>query len=1022
MHKISSDKKLQANKFKLWRSIDNYHAPQGKELNKNTENEEAQGGFRQLIERGAAANLNRKSFLTLMGASLGMAALQCSKEPLEKIVPYVTRPPETFPGIAVYYASAQLTSEKVTPVLLKTREGKPIHVEGHSDHPLTQGAVTADTYASIWDLYDPDRVKEPQKRNGETFAATTWKEVLAALIPRLNETAVVLSRPSFSPSEKSVLQEVLALGNTKQVVYDPIGNQQEVLEGERLSYGKTIIPQYRFDKADVILAVDADFLGTWLSPEVFSRQFSKRRNPDNGDMNHLMVAESMMSLTGSNADARYVLHSGSQKALLLGLANFLGSTQAKVKVYTLKKTAELTGLPEEKIKEIGERLQQARGKSLVVAGGPLSRSGNVGELQVAANLLNNMLGNDGKTVFSQNPMKTEGDISSPQKLQALLDDMKAGKIKTLIIDRANPFFDLPRTSGFQEALAKVEVVAVIGSHMDDTAVKAHWLLPVSHYLESWSDALFYGYYMPVQPVIRPLHNTKCAGDVWLSLLQILKEGTGAASAPATFYDYIRKNIAPAYLSADFERDWSALIARGFVSVNQNADNRSFSAEALNVLSEAKIEGDFRLNLYQSVLLGDGSGGNISFRHELPDPVSKVTWDNYLAVSYADAHDKNWKSGDVVQVSFDEQSLEVPVSVQPGIKKGNLFMAFGYGHEEIGQVGKDIGVNAWQVADFVNGSYRMAALPVAVKKTTKKHRIVTTQTHDDMAGRDLAKFTSFSEYKKHPHAGNHEHNMPAGPDGVKGLYKDVDYSQVNRWVMNIDLTKCTGCTACVMGCYSENNVPAVGKKEISVGREMTWLRIDRYYYSAEHDAHAEANVHQDMENPAVIYQPVMCQHCENAPCENVCPVGATSHSYEGLNDMAYNRCIGTRYCADNCPYKVRRFNWFENWSRKIRDPQQFALNPDVTVRSRGVIEKCSFCVQRINEKRQVARLENRPVREDELKTACQQGCPTEAIHFGNANDRSTFVGANETNPRQYRLLEEINTRPRVQYMTRIVNRV
>lgn len=992
-------------KFKLWRSIDSYHSK-----TQSNEKKEVTKSFQDLIERGAKANLNRKSFLTIMGASLSMATVQCVREPLEKIVPYVTRPPETIPGVPVHYASAQVTSEVVTPVLLKTREGKPIYVDGNQDHPLSGGGVSSDTHASIWDLYDPDRVKEPQKKSGGTFADATWENAIKTISARLNDSAAVLSRSSFSPSESFLANEIATKFSLRQVVYDPIGNQQEVLTGEKLSYGTEIIPDYRFELADVILSVEADFIGTWLSPEIYSYRFSKRRNPDTGDMNHLMVAESFMTLTGANADSRYAMHAGSQKALLLGLAKILGSTHEKVQDYTLAKVSAETGIKEETITEMAARLKNAAGKSIVIAGGSTGRQGVVGELQIAANLLNSLLGNEGKTIRSQAPMKSSADISSPQELASLIADMNSGKIKTLLIDRANPVFDLPLASQFKEALEKVELVVSIADHMDDTATKSHWVLPVSHYLESWSDAYSYGYYMVVQPVIRELHNSRSAGDIWLLL----------AGMPGSFYDYIRAQVAPAYLTGNFENSWSKLIAEGYKTVKTDAGGsaRSFQNSALAILKDNPKTGDYRLNLYASVLMGDGKGANISFRHEVPDPVSKITWDNFLAVSHADAQANKWKDGNILEISNGEQTLQVPISVQPGLKQGNMALAIGYGHESIGEVGKGIGVNAWKIAPFKEGVYQMGAIDISAKKIKGHHRIVTTQTHHDMAGRHLANFASFEEFKKEPNAGIHDHGLVAGPDGSKGLYKDYDYSQTNRWVLNIDLTKCTGCSSCVMACYSENNIPAVGKREISVGREMAWLRIDRYFYSPDTDDH----VSEDLENPAVVFQPVMCQHCENAPCENVCPVGATSHSNEGLNDMAYNRCIGTRYCSDNCPYKVRRFNWFENWKRKIRDPQQFALNPDVTVRSRGVIEKCSMCVQRINEKRQLARLEDREVSESELQVACQQGCSTQAIHFGNANDTTTFVGKNESNPRQYRLLEEINTRPRVQYMTRIVNRV
>jgi Fe-S-cluster-containing dehydrogenase component/anaerobic selenocysteine-containing dehydrogenase len=970
----------------------------------------------EMIERGMNANLDRKSFLTFMGASISMAALAACREPVEKIVPYVDRPMEYIPGQARYFASTQVSARGITPILVKTREGKPIKIEGLAGHPLYGGAATSNTYASIWDLYDPDRIKHPLKKEGNSHVETKWDDIIKEAVGALKGNTRVLARTSFSPAETAARTR---LG--KVTVYDPTGTLSEITSGNVASFGSTSIPAHRFDAADLILSIEADFIGTWLAPELFSKQWASRRDPASGKMNRLIVAEAAMSLTGSNADKRVAISSGTHTTLALGLANLTlpgstlagdGNVRAAVQAYTPAVVAKVTGLSEQHIIEIANELKSARGRSLVVGGGVNARTAVAGELQIAVNLLNAILGNEGQTVGTRGALKTASDTSDAAGLEALIAEMKSGKVDTLIIDRANPVFELPAATGFTEALKSVKNVIYIGDHLDATAILATHILPTSHFLEAWSDASANGYYGIVQPVIRQLFDT-------LPVLEIYGKLTGNA---ASAYDQVRAS----HTANAKGQTWDKTLASGFAQIDAQGagGGRTFRSAALKSLkAPTEPKAGYSLSLIESVGLGDGVGANISFRQELPDPVTKITWENVLLVSPADAKSAHIKTQDLIKISAGKVVMEVPAFVQPGMRRGTLALAIGFGHTYLGQVGAGKGVNAYALQSYAAGQIASSGLPVTIEKIGKYDMLASTQRHYEFAViRGLARQVDLKTYEKAVSEKKpelmHEHEEKPFGGKAKGLYPKHDYTEGYRWNLNIDLNKCTGCSACVMACYSENNIPAVGKAEVNRGREMSWLRIDRYYiYENENAEKADS----EMVAPDVFFQPVMCQHCENAPCENVCPVGATGHSSEGLNYMAYNRCIGTRYCSNNCPYKVRRFNWFENWEDKLRDPQQYALNPDVTVRSRGVIEKCSFCQQRISEKRQLSKVEGRAVRDGEIQTACQEACSAGAIMFGNINSADTEIVKANNNPRTYKILAQVNVEPSVKYMVRVKNR-
>ena len=947
-----------------------------------------------------------------MGASLAMAAMNCHKRPIEKILPYVRRPEDHVPGIAEYYATTYVNSEGVLPMVVKTREGKPIKVEGNEEHPITQGGMTADGYATIWDVYDPDRLKHPLKKSGSSFTKVNWNAILEEIHPLLKKRTRVLTKSSYSPAEMKVISDFSRKYSVEIFKYDPVGTQSEILSGQKKSHGVGMIPYYRFDKADLILSIEADFLGTWLSPEIHTKQFSSRRDPDLPNMNRLISVETMMSVTGANSDLRIPIKAGTHLIFVMGLAKQLlpktsyanrSAIKDFLKDYTPSLVSRICGVDSKTLKSLANELLKYRGRSLVVAGSGNSLQEEAGNLHYLGNLLNAMLQNQSNAIITQTPLRDRYDLSSHQDLLALIDEMKKGEVETLVIDRANPVYELPKASGFQEALKKVKNVIVIASHKDETAQEAKYVLPASHFMESWSDGYSYGIYSIVQPVIRPLFDTRSAGDIWL----LLQKKTGS------FYDFIKNNVSKKYLKGS----WEKALSLGYSQKNKPASKgsrRSFNIRHLfkMALREKRPGKSYTLNLYQNLQLKDGSGANIAFRQELPDPITKVTWGNFLAISPQDAQENDWKTGDKLILTSNGNTAVLPAFVQPGLTKGSVAMAFGYGHMALGKVARGVGYNAWDLAGFSKWGIQHSGLTAQIDKAPGKAKIATTQKHHDIPGSDkrgIANASILSEYRKNKKAGHTESNE-LKPGSTKlpgtGLYPEHKYENY-RWGMNVDLSKCTGCSACVVSCYSENNVPAVGKSEVLVGREMSWIRIDRYYRG-------------DSSNPDVIFQPVMCQHCENAPCENVCPVAATSHSSEGLNDMSYNRCIGTRYCLNNCPYKVRRFNWFENWEGKLEDPMQYSLNPDVTVRSRGVIEKCSFCVQRISEKRQLAKLEDRKIKDQELKTACQQGCPADAISFGNINDKTSDVSKKQKQERSYQVLLHTNVKPSVTYMTRIKN--
>lgn len=841
-----------------------------------------------------------------------------------------------------------------------------------------------------------------------------------------------------SPSTLAVINDFIKqYPNTKHINYDAV-SYTGIIQANQNSFGKAVLPHYRFDKADVIVSFGADFLGSWISQAEFMNQYVSNRNGKslaNKKMSRHIQFETGMSLTGTNADVRVPLKPSEEGIAIINLYNAIAGT-------TLPGSQKLTANPnaEKSILLVAKELQAAKGKALVVAGS------NDVATQVLVNAINSLLGSYGSTIDLDNVSNKYAGNDS--ELVELINDMKAGQVDAVFFLDANPAYDYFKAKEFSAALAKVRLRVSFADHGkngesstvigDETSSLCNVIAPNHHYLESWGDDnVLEGYYTIVQPTINPVYNTRQAEE---SLL------LWSDNAIKDYYSYVRNNWSTTLLAKgglSGQSGWESLLQTGFVKVAEKpAGTYSFSKDLnavaqtiLNHSSQLAAKGDSQVELqvYQSSVIRDGKKANNPWLQELPDPVSKVTWENFAAISPKFAEKLGIEENQVIKVTVDGYTIELPVLFQPGQAQGTISVAVGYGRTLAGPVGNAAGQNAFPFQSFRNGTFQTSAV-ATFEKTGEKSILAQTQTHHSYEGRSVIQETTFEKYKKDAAAGNRsvkEHK-------VYTLWDEYERPQYN-WVMAIDLNACTGCGACVVACNAENNVPVVGKDEVRRRREMHWIRIDRYYSFNEADGavtkEKEINVLKDdkshmdnLDNVSVVYQPMLCQHCDHAPCETVCPVLATVHSSEGLNHMAYNRCIGTRYCANNCPYKVRRFNWFNYWNDSRFDNYlnnehtQLVLNPDVVTRFRGVMEKCSMCIQRIQAGKLKAKIEKRPLKDGDVKVACQQTCPTNAIVFGNVNDPESEVAKALKSERTYYVLEELNVQPGIGYQVKVRNTI
>ncbi|WEK36770.1 MAG: TAT-variant-translocated molybdopterin oxidoreductase [Candidatus Pseudobacter hemicellulosilyticus] len=989
----------------------------------------------------ADSSATRRDFLKYLGFSTAaaMAAASC-ETPVRKAIPYVNKPENMVPGVADYYATTYVSGGEAIPVVAKVRDGRPIKIEGNTLSSYTKGATTARVQASVLDLYDTARLRHPMA-NGSAAAYEAIDKMVADALGALGGAPVVLLTSTItSPTTKQIVADFLTkYPGGRHVQYDAISYSALLLANEA-TYGKKAIPTYQFENARVIVSFGADFLGTWLSPIEFQRGYTAGRKIDqnNPDLSKHYQFESMLSMTGANADERYThrpSEGGVVAAALLSAVNGQGA-------------AGVSGKLKEGIEKAAKDLVANKGKALVVSD---SHNTNV---QIIVNAINEAIGANGTTINWAAPILTHQGIDSD--MTALVSDMEAGRVGALLVYGVNPSYEYFDGARFTKALEKVKVSVSFNDRPDETTQHCKFILPAPHFLESWGDAEpKAGFFSMMQPTINPLFQTRPFQDTLLTW-----------TGNSTTYDLYFRNFWTNRLGG--VDNYNKALQDGVVeSTTLAASGASFNAApvaaAISAANALKKSGKVELVIYQKVAIGDGKQANNPWLLEMPDPITRATWDNYAMVSPQMAKElfnidiSNSGQADtyevevmkpVLELTVGNQKLELPVLIIPGTQPDTVAVAVGFGRvKEIGRSvvaigGEPVGRNAYPLLAF-NGSTVewTVADKVEVAKTSKTYKIAQVQTHNSYEGRqEVLRETTLAEFKKDPKIilNQREHELKHF-GGVEGLTKDGTlYPTYERpgikWGMSIDLNSCYGCGACVVACNAENNIPVVGKHEVARYHDMHWLRIDRYFSGNPNDP----------ESIQTVFQPMLCQHCDNAPCENVCPVAATNHSSEGLNQMTYNRCIGTRYCANNCPFKVRRFNWadytgadsFANNQQPLVDEGQLddvvlmmndgltrmVLNPDVTVRSRGVIEKCSFCVQRLQEGKLNAKKAGRPLEDKDVQTACQQACAADAIVFGNANNPESMISKvrSSNNYREFYALEQIHVVPNINYLAKVRN--
>ncbi len=975
---------------KYWKSLDelqNLPDPGKENFEKNNKNE-----ILDLFEgKTANAPSSRRDFLKLLGFSVTSAAIVSACErPVHKAIPYVVHPEEIVPGKALYYASSFFDGKDYCSIIVKNRDGRPIKIEGNPLSDFNGEGTTARVQASVLGLYDDARLKSPM-RDGEEVS---WEEMDKKVISELQslnaqgKEICLLSSTVISPSTRAIIQEFGAqFSNFKWIQYDSISSSA-ISKAAQISFGQRIIPGYRFDKADVVVSFGADFLGSWLAPVTYIRDYTQRRKLDENQksmLRHYQI-ESCLSLTGSNADHRITIKPSEEKNCLIHLYNLIAGKTGSTTLPAADSVCDLSAVAEELVK--------AGRNALVIS------SSNETEIQLLINAINQALGAIGNTVDFNQPLRLAA--GSDEDLINLMSDIKEGNTGALLMYDVNPSYDYPENEVFKDSLSKVSLNICMDFSMSETTEAASLVCPVDHYLESWGDfEITPGEFSLSQPCIQKVFNTRSFQD---SLLKW-------AGFSNNYLEYL-KNFWKEYRydgSVPFNDFWNKSLQNGVIKEKIEGEWVSrYNENSLNGISHsAPTSTGYELVLKDSIRLGNGKHGNNPWLHELPDPVSKIAWDQVVMISPPDASREGLSNGDVIRI---EGAGECPVFIQPGQAPGTLCGDLGYGRTHTGKVADFLGQNFFPMVRLVDGQKIYWVPGIEMEKTGEKIELALTQTHNSMEGRPIAREANLNEYLESPDAGNELHEEYESHH--KTLYPDLEFDGYH-WAMAIDLNACVGCSTCVIACQAENNTPVVGKDEVRRRRIMHWMKIDRYYS-------------EDPENPKVSFQPMLCQHCDNAPCENVCPVSATNHSSEGLNQMSYNRCIGTKYCINNCPYRARRFNWFEYTNHKSFDYHttselgRMVLNPDVTVRSRGVVEKCSFCVQRIQEKKLDAKLENRDLKDGEIQPACAQACPANAIVFGNLKDPNSRISKLFKDPRNYHVLEQLHTLPSVGYLTKIRN--
>jgi molybdopterin-containing oxidoreductase family iron-sulfur binding subunit len=978
---------------KLWRSLD--------ELANTAD-------FQAAVERefpSAAQEwvdpVSRRGFLKLMGASMALAGLAgCTKQPDEPIYPYVKAPEDLILGKPMYFATAHPFSTGAVPLLVKSDEFRPIKIDGNPEHAYNQGGSDPYSQGTLLDLYDPDRSQHVTYR-GES---REWGEFAEALRDKVTSTKdgtgiYFLSAAILSPTLARQWKELQAAWpKAKLVQYDP------ALAGTFLAQGVNV--QYDLSGADVIVSLDADFLSGASYPgfhRLVRDYAGRRKQPENG-MNRLYAVESMTTTTGMKAEHRLGLRASEIPAFAAALAQAVGAGGVSAPSYSW------TDEQQKFLAALANDLKANAGKSAVLPG--LYQDPSVAALALA---INNALGNVGKTVSVSSDPAIPIPSDQLGDFKAVVADLNAGKVDWLVILNANPIYDAPADLDFADAFNKANIVAHLGSHYDETGQISHWHIPAAHYLESWSDARAYdGTVSIVQPMIDPLYGGHTAHHVFQALLN---------DPMVSPYDAVRET-QKSNIKGDFETGWRKALHDGWIADTTYAKGSAtggskISSNVPTPTSKDSLEIIFRPdpNIY------DGRWNNVGWLQELPKPVTNLSWDNAAIVSGATLSKWGFEEDDIVEITVGNGRVKAPIIVAPGHPDNSVTVYLGYGREASGRVGSGQGFNAYLIRNtwaplYATGSIRKieGKWGVAITKSHYQDQRGATfgqqgtgnnslEADEALGPRGIIRYATLDEFKANPNFA-HEGEGHDTPTRDTSLFPNWEYNEANAWAMSIDMNSCTGCNACIVSCYAENNIPVVGKQQVRIGRNMQWLRIDTYFEG-------------DLSAPRAHFQPMNCQHCENAPCEQVCPVGATVHSPEGLNLMVYNRCVGTRYCSNNCPYKVRRFN-FLLYSDYETESLKLMRNPDVSVRSRGVMEKCTYCLQRISAAKIEADKENRNVRDGEIVTACQQACPAEAIVFGNMNDPNSRVSKLRAQQRSYQVIADLNARPRTQYLAEVLN--
>ena len=998
-----------------WQSLEDLYQTEEYKDKASKEFEEELPILDYLDDASKQTNTGRRDFLKMMGFSLSAAALATScKIPVRKAIPYAFNDGELthiVPGIAKYYASTFLDGANLTNVLVKTREGRPIKIEANPNG-MSGGGTSARAQASVLNLYDHTRLQAPKKGAD----VITWQAFDSEVKSKLRSISdrggliVIVSNSDASVANKAAISALSeAYSGVERVIYDPVSSSA-TRKANAISLGSPIIPTYRFDKADVIVGSNCDFLGSWINPVEHAKQYIKNRVPSkkNPRMSRHYQIQSIQTMTGANADYKIPVAPSQEKATLVALYNALAGRSGASK---LGGGSTDNG---KMISRVAADLAKAGSKGLVVSGT------NDVEIQLVVNAINGLLGAYGTTINTSKTYNLQaGDDTALERLA------KSGNVDAVILLNANPVYNSVFSAEMEALIKNAELSVSFSDRVDESAKHAQYVGPTSNYLESW-DVLepVSGEFCIVQPTIRNLFDTRTASEAIANLAGITKSN----------YDFVRSMATPILGS------WSSAVKKGHVSLGGGSQLSVDSASTLaGVTGSGNNSGGIELYLYESVAIGNGNMVNNPLLQEVPDPISKVTWENYLTIPYQMAEAEgiklwaNYKKVPTADVTVNGTTVTVPVVVGFGLAPNTVSLALGYGRTDAGRAANGSGVNAYPFVSYDNGQVNYSASNVSITfNKVANYKLGIQQMYGTLMEDNalpmkepqyrsgIVKETTLAAYKQDEHAGNEDREKIL--HHLQTLYGYHEYNG-HHWGMGVDMNACIGCGACVVSCNVENNIPVVGKNEVYLSRSMHWMRIDRYFGGSK-------------ANPDVSFQPMMCQHCDNAPCENVCPVNATNHSSEGINQMAYNRCIGTRYCANNCPYKVRRFNWYDYQSNDLfgkandlkdttymhTDIARMVLNPDVTVRTRGVIEKCSFCTQKIQESKLVAKSEGRKLGNNEVKTACQTACPTDAITFGDLNNKDSEVHDLFFNDgRNYHMLEEQHFLPSVGYQTKIRNK-